>query len=119
MRRHRKCDATKYKRRRQREKESHKLRVAFRRREEAERYQIVREQRVRYEKEQRELLSTRKMLVQVLANRLFVLSPEHASKARVMELFRIVDVVADHADPVTLDMFGSVFSDARYLAREL
>lgn len=112
LKQHRKCDTAKYKRRRRKEAEAHKIRVARRQREEAETHRILRERHERYEREQRELRVARRRLVQVLANRLYKLSPEHASRARVRELFMVMESIIGK-DTITRNLLGEAFARRR------
>jgi Lon protease-like protein len=97
VKRFRKCDTTKYRRRRKKEKIAHGFRVERRRREEMERHARIRRDNEQFERIRREYKEQEQALVDVLAARLYQLSPEHAEEARrraafnrFMEIARLV-----------------------------
>ena len=88
----RKCDTEKYRRRRKAQLVSHAIHVKRRQAEEIKRHRIFRAQRERYEAEQRERRKQGQALVDILATRLYRLSPYHASKARFRQVLQIADL---------------------------
>ena len=88
----RKCDTGKYRRRRKAQLVSHAIHVKRRQAEEIKRHRIFRAQRERYEAEQRERRKQGQALVDILANRLYRLSPYHASKARFRQVLQIAEL---------------------------
>jgi len=89
---HRKCDTTRYNRRRKAEKVAHIIRVKRRQVEEAELHRRIRAQQERYHAEQKERRIQGKALVDILANRLYRLSPYHAGQARLRQILQIAEL---------------------------
>lgn len=97
MRRFRKCDTTKYRRRRQREKIAHVEHVRRRQLEEAERARRRRRDEEVYLAIKQEYHRQDQALVDVLARILYKRSPKHAMEARMkarmnelQQIFRMV-----------------------------
>ena len=97
MRKNRKCDTTKYKRRMVKEKIAHQERVKRRQAEEAERYAAQRKENEVYLRLKAVYHEQEQALVNVLAARLYQLSPEHPAEARLKELFKAVDFITKEA----------------------
>lgn len=93
MKRLRKCDTSKYRHRRKREQVAHIERVKRRRREDMERARSRQDLEDRYLAVKREYHRQEQALVNVLARRLYQLSPEHAALARAREAIQVINSV--------------------------
>ena len=94
MKQHRKCDSAKYKRRRTRERVGHLERMRIHKINEQFRARQRIESLDRLLAVKREKHKAQQALVNVLARRLYTLSPEHAAEARVKNVFEIFRVFA-------------------------
>ncbi|GAI07468.1 unnamed protein product [marine sediment metagenome] len=94
MKRFRKCDTTKYRRHREREKVAHTEHVERRRKEEMIQARLAREELDRYLKVRNDYRRQEQALVNVLARRLYQLSPEHAADARFREFLQMTKFIA-------------------------
>jgi len=90
MTRHSRCHTDKNRRRRLHERQGKAARKTRRQKEQWRLGAIRRQEREAQERRDQELRAERKRLVQVLANRLYMVSPEHASMAKLRELFEII-----------------------------
>jgi hypothetical protein len=80
---HRKCDSDKYRRRKEREKVN-KMEHTKRQRIIEHQWAVLHRRDIEHiERQRQELQTARKQLVDILARRLYQLSPEHASEARL------------------------------------
>jgi len=93
MKRFRKCDTKVYRRRRIRERDAHAERVKRQRLADIEQARIRKANQERYLATKREYEKQEQALVDVLARRLYQLSPEHAAQARTRETFRMLKAV--------------------------
>lgn len=91
MKRFRKCDTAKYRRRRQKAQIAHAQRVERRCRQEIEQARIARWTRERAEALREEYRVQEQRLVNVLAARLYQLSPEHAAEARLRHYIEFIN----------------------------
>lgn len=106
MKRHRKCDTTKYKNRRKREKVGHQRRMRVAEAQNRIRRGIIADAREAAERAEMERRRCGEALVNVLTRRLYALSPEHASEARVRQLFQIFKVFS--RDPDMKEVFDAI-----------
>ncbi len=115
MKRFRKCDATKYRRRRQREKGAHAAHQVRRCQEEAQRAAATRAYIEAAQATLRERRRLEQALVNVLAARICQLNPEYSAYLRLLEITRAVGWVARENHminilniPITLDDISEV-----------
>ena len=96
MKRFRKCDTAKYRRRRKKDHVAHAKHLKRRHQGNIERARLARWTYERAEALRLEYRKQEQALVNVLAARLYQLSPEHAAAARVREVFRIGEVISKY-----------------------
>lgn len=88
MKQHRKCDTAKYRRRREKEKTAHVERKARQKRIDAADHQRWEKIRLERERVMKEWHEQEQLLVNILAKRLYQLSPEHARAAHAKATLR-------------------------------